>query len=120
MEKLVYLIFQRPEVPGSDLRRALIEEVAPALRAAGAQWISVNVHDEDVIPLKKPDLERWEELPSHRWISDPPARAMVSFWMQCSEDRASCERALEAHALRLCGYLVLESIMDADWLAAAQ
>ena len=45
MEKLVYLIFQRPEVPGSDLRRALIEEAVPALRAAGAQWISVTLFE---------------------------------------------------------------------------
>ena len=110
MEKLVYLLFQRADVSGAELRQALIQDAVPALRAARAQWISVNVHDEAVVPSAIPDVGRWEELPSQRWISEPPVRAMVSFWMQCSEDRGPCERALEPLAARLCGYLVLESI----------
>jgi len=110
MEKLVYLLYRPADASGRDLRQTLLEDAAPALRAAGAQWIAVNVHDEDVNPTAAPDLARWEELPSQRWISDPPVRAMVSFWMQCSDDRASCERILEQLAARLCGYLVLESI----------
>jgi hypothetical protein len=110
MEKLVYLLFQSPDLPGADLRVALLEGAAPALRAAGARWISVNVHDEAVAASGLPDVDRWEELPSTRWVSSPPVRAMVSFWMQCSEDRAACERVLEPIASRLCGYLVLESI----------
>jgi len=110
MEKLVYLLYQPADASGRDLRETLLEAAAPALRAAGAQWIAVNVHDEDVVGSAAPDLERWEELPSQRWISDPPVRAMVSFWMQCSDDRAACERILAPLAARLCGYLVLESI----------
>ena len=34
MEKLVYVLFERREVPGADLRSALIEKAAPALRAS--------------------------------------------------------------------------------------
>ncbi len=75
-----------------------------------AHWISVNVHDEDVVRTTTTDVERWEDLPSQRWISDPPARAMVSFWIQCAEERATCERALTAHTVRINGYLVSESI----------
>ena len=48
MEKLVYVISQEASVPGEDLRAALIEKAAPALRAAGASRISVNVNDEHV------------------------------------------------------------------------
>jgi hypothetical protein len=110
MEKLVYLLFQNADFPGPHLREGLLHEAVPALRAAGAHWISVNVHDEDVVRTTTTEVERWEELPSQRWISDPPARAMVSFWMQCAEERAACERALEPHAIRLNGYLVSESI----------
>ena len=33
MEKLIYLIFQKAELPGSELRATLIEKAAPALRA---------------------------------------------------------------------------------------
>ena len=110
MEKLVYLLFQKAEFPGNQLREALLHEAAPALRAGGAHWISINVHDEDVVRPPPTGLERWEDLPSQRWISDPPARAMVSFWMQCAEERAACERALESHAVRISGYLVSESV----------
>ena len=97
MEKLVYLIFQEAELPGQELRTGLIEKATPELRAAGASQIAVNVHDEDTAagrPIRK---------------SDPPIRAMVSFWLQNADDRGPCEDALRAHAQRLAGYLVVES-----------
>ncbi len=97
MEKLVYLIFQEPDLPGSELRGALLDKVAPELRAGGARYISVNVQDEEV-SAGKPIRN-----------SDPPVRAMVSFWMQNADDRGACEETLAAQALRLVGYLVVES-----------
>ena len=110
MEKLVYLLCQAADFPGERLREGLLREAVPALRAGGAQFIAVNVHDEAVVRTTTAEVERWEELPSQRWISDPPTRALVSFWMQCAEERAACEAALAPHALRLDGYLVSESI----------
>ena len=97
MEKLVYLIFQEAGLPGSELRATLLEKTAPALRAGGAREITVNVHDEAVA----------DGTPMRR--SDPPIRAMVSFWMQNADDRGPCEGALAEHARRLAGYLVVES-----------
>jgi len=97
MEKLVYLIFQKAELPGSELRTNLLEKAAPALRAAGAREITVSVHDEAVA----------DGTPMRR--SDPPIRAMVSFWMQNADDRGPCEAALAEQARRLAGYLVVES-----------
>jgi len=97
MEKLVYLIFQEADLPGSELRAALLEKAAPALRAGGAREITVHVQDEEVA----------DGTPMRR--SDPPIRAMVSFWMHNADDRAPCESALAAHARRLAGYLVVES-----------
>ena len=97
MEKLCYLLFHEAELPGSALRQALVEKAAPALRAAGAREITLHVQDEEVAagtPLRR---------------SDPPIRAMVSFWMQDSDERAGCEAALRPHARRLVGYLVVES-----------
>lgn len=97
MEKLVYLIFQEAGLPGSELRATLLEKTAPALRAGGACEITVNVHDEAVA----------DGTPMRR--SDPPIRAMVSFWMQNADDRGPCEGALAEQARRLAGYLVVES-----------
>ena len=97
MEKLVYLIFQEADLPGSELRAGLLGKAAPALRAAGAREITVNVQDDEVA----------RGTPMRR--SDPPIRAMVSFWMHDADDRGPCEDALGEHARRLAGYLVLES-----------
>jgi len=97
MEKLCYLLFREADAPGSALRQVLVEKAVPALRAAGAREIALHVADEDVAagtPLRK---------------SDPPIRAMVSFWLGDSDERGACEAALAPHAARLAGYLVVES-----------
>src|SRR5262245_3705378 len=97
MEKLCYLVFRDAEVPGSALRQALVEKAVPSLRAAGAREITLHVQDEEVAagtPLRR---------------SDPPIRALVSFWLHDSDERPACEGALRPHARRLAGYLVVES-----------
>lgn len=97
MEKLCYLLFHEAEIPGSELRRGLVEKAVPLLRAAGAREITLHVQDEEVAagaPLRR---------------SDPPIRAMVSLWLDDADLREPCEAALQAHARRLAGYLVLES-----------
>lgn len=99
MEKLVYLLTRAGEAPGPDLRVGLVEKAVPALRAGGAGRIAVNVDDEHVAQGEAVAIRR----------SDPPIRAMVSFWMQNADDRGSCEAALAEHADGLAGYLVVES-----------
>ena len=97
MEKLAYLIFQEADLSGSELRAALLEKATPALRAAGAREITIHVQDEAVA----------DGTPMRR--SDPPIRAMVSFWMHSADDRGPCEDALAEHARGLAGYLMVES-----------
>lgn len=99
MEKLAYLIHQNLEVPGADIRSALIEKATPALRQAGATQIAVSVNDEHVAVGDGVAIRR----------ADPPIRALVTFWMQNADDRAPCEAALAAHSVRVDGYLVVES-----------
>ena len=97
MEKLVYLLFQEADAPGAELRAALVDKAAPALRSAGATNLTVHVADEEVAagtPLRR---------------SDPPIRAMVSFWLENADDRAPCEAALAPLATRLAGWLVDEA-----------
>ena len=97
MEKLVYILYADPDARGSDLRSALVEKAAPAIRDAGGSEIRVNVNDEDVAA----------GTPIHKL--DPPVRAMVSFWLDNADDRGPCESALDAHVAGLSGYLVAES-----------
>jgi hypothetical protein len=99
MEKLAYLIHRELDVPGPDLRAALVEKAAPALRDAGASSIGVSVHDEHVAAGDAVAIRR----------AAPPIRGLVTFWMQNSDDRARCEEILDSHAARIAGYLVVES-----------
>ena len=99
MEKLVYLISRDQGVSGEALREALVEDVVPVLRASGGENVSVNVADDAV---KAGDGVRISS-------SEPPIRAMVSFWLENSDDRASAEEALRAKSDMLAGYLVVES-----------
>ena len=99
MEKLVYLIDAEASLPGGDLRDGLIEKAAPALRAAGASQIAVNVEDEHVAEGGAVKIAR----------TDPYLRAMVGFWLDSADDRAPCEAALSAWGSGLAGYLVVES-----------
>lgn len=97
MEKLVYLVRDAEDRPGSELRSALIEKAAAEIRAAGGQDIIVNVQDEDVAadnPIRKDRL---------------PIRAVVCFWLQCADDRDPCEAALRSACGGIDGYLVAES-----------
>ncbi len=99
MEKLVYLLTHEGDAPGPELRAGLVEHAVPALRAASASQISVNVDDEHTAVGDAVAIRR----------SSPPIRAMVSFWLQNSDDREGCEEALAPHARELSGYLVVES-----------
>ena len=102
MEKLAYLLFDEGDRPGGELRDALRDKAVPALREAGARDITLHVQDEHVAAgaaMRK---------------SDPPIRAMVSFWLGDSDDRGACEQALAGHARRIAGYLDIP-IDEAKW-----
>ena len=99
MEKLAYLIHQPIEYPAAELRNSLLEEVVPTLRQNGASQVGVSIEDEYVAEGKAVTIRR----------ADPPVRALITFWMQNSDDRKPCEAILHQHAARLDGYLVVES-----------
>lgn len=99
MEKLTYLLRYGANATGEELRGSLLERVAPALRAAGALRIGVSIDDEHVALGKERAIVK----------SDPPIRALVSFWMENADDRSACEKAMRAEAAEVHGYLVVES-----------
>jgi hypothetical protein len=99
VEKLVYVIGREGAAQGAELREALMAKSVPVLRDSGARQISVNVADEHVAQGAAVTIRN----------STPPVQAMVSFWLENSDDRAECEAALREHADPLAGYLVVES-----------
>jgi hypothetical protein len=99
MEKLVYLL-REPAVTAGETLRTRTLAAAAALRDAGASRIAANVTDESVAAGKAVTIGRL----------DPPIRAMVSFWMQNSDDRAAAEAVLRDAAAVVAGYLVVESV----------
>jgi len=99
MEKLVYVLCDDSAVDSAALRAALIESAAPALRSAGAERISVNVHDEHVAAGQAVTIRN----------APTPIQAMASFWLENADDRAPCEEALARVVPQIHGYLTCES-----------
>ena len=99
MEKLVYLISKDQGASGDALRVGLLERAVPVLRESGAKNVSLNVNDEAVEAGAGVRIS----------TSEPPIRAMVSFWLENSDDRQAAEQALHAEGESLAGYLVAES-----------
>lgn len=98
MEKLVYVIRERPSRDGADLRARLLDLV-PVLEAEGAREVAVHVADDEVgIPGPAP-------CPG----GELPLRATVSFWMASHDRRAPAEAAVSGAGQRVDGYLVTES-----------
>lgn len=97
MQKLFYLLFDGPDVDGSQLRESLLQEAVPAMREGGASEITIFAADAEVA-AGKPVRQ-----------VDPPIRAMASFWLEDAADRKPSEHALSAHVQSIAGYLVCES-----------
>jgi hypothetical protein len=102
MEKLVYLVWDRPSTDRAALRAEVLERVAPALLDAGADRLQVHVDDEHSTidgPMPPPGTEL-------------PVRAACSFFVDTHDRRAPFEAAIAGMGVRTAGYLVTESLVD--------
>lgn len=100
MEKLVYLVYERPSVAPDEIRRRFLDDVAPRLLALGAHRLQMDLDDEhaqmkSMVPVPGDEL---------------PVRACVSIWLDAHDARAPYEDVLRAAGVRLAGYLVTESM----------
>jgi hypothetical protein len=109
MEKLVYLIWDRPSRAPEAVRAQMLDDLAPRLLALQPRGLQIDVDDEAAqVPtmVKVPD----DEL---------PVRACVSIWVDNHDTRAEYEVVLAEAGVRRAGYLVTESMYheyDArDW-----
>jgi hypothetical protein len=100
MEKLVYLLWERPSVDPVALRKRFLDEVAPALLALNPHSLQIDLDDEHV------QMSSMVPVPG----DELPVRACVSVWIDAHDDRAAYEELLRPAAIRIGGYLVTESL----------
>ncbi|MDQ1383915.1 MAG: hypothetical protein QOG65_1294 [Actinomycetota bacterium] len=100
MEKLVYLVYERPSVDPAELRRRFLDEVAPQLLTLEPHALQMDLDDEHA------QLQSMVPVPS----DELPVRACVSLWLDAHDGRVSYEDVLRAAGVRLAGYLVTESL----------
>jgi hypothetical protein len=100
MEKLIYLVWDRPSRTGAEMRAQLIDDLAPQLLACSPRGLQIDVDDEHA------------NVPSMVAIPDDelPVRALVSIWVDMHDTRAQYESILAAAGIRRAGYLVTESL----------
>ncbi len=102
MEKLVYLIWDRPSTDGAELREQFLGTVAPELGEAGATGLEVHL-DDDRATIDGPAPCPGSEL---------PYRAVVSLWLDAHDRRRDVEDVLLGLGVRTAGYLVTEATIE--------
>jgi hypothetical protein len=100
VEKLVYLIWDRPSIDGAALRTQYLDEVAPALLDLGPRQLSMHL-DDDEAPIPGPAPAPGHEL---------PVRAAVSLFVNAHDRRGPYEEVLAGLGERRAGYLVSEAV----------
>lgn len=102
MEKLVYLVWERPSTPAEEWGERVRGQLVPALTSLEprALWLTVDDDGADASPpVPVPD----DEL---------PVRLAVSIWLDNHDLRGTYEDALRSFGVRRAGYLVTESLVE--------
>jgi hypothetical protein len=101
MEKAIYLLWRDPATDAAAFASRLRQELPPALRAAGAHHVKLNLADADVkaaVGLRQITLK-------------PQPEALVQVWVDSAiaKRRAGVDQAVAGRAARAAAYLVTES-----------
>jgi hypothetical protein len=100
VEKLIYLMWDRPSRDGRELRETMLGQVATDLAQHGPAGLSIDLDDDHATaPTGVPTPG--DEL---------PIRAVVSLWLDKQDDRGPFEAVLARQGIRRAGYLVTESL----------
>jgi len=100
MEKLVYLVWERPSVDRAALRSRFLDDLAPRLLALDPHALQMDLDDEGA------EMQSMVPVPG----DELPVRACVSIWVDAHDDRAPYEALLRDAGVRIAGYLVTESM----------
>jgi hypothetical protein len=100
VEKLVYLVWDRPSRAPEEVRSRFLDDIAPRLLDLGALRLQIDLDDDgaqvsSMVPIPDDEL---------------PVRACVSFWVEANDFRAPFETVLADAGVRRAGYLVTESL----------
>jgi hypothetical protein len=101
MEKLIYLVWDRPSRSGAEVRAQLVDEIAPKLLACSPRGLQMDIDDEEAAQVKPMVAIPGDEL---------PVRALVSIWVDAHDTRARYEDVIAETGIRRAGYLVTESL----------
>jgi hypothetical protein len=100
MEKLAYLVWDRPSRSGEEVRAQFLDELAPRLLELGVRGLQIDVDDEHA------QVETMVKVPG----DELPVRGLVTLWLDAHDERAPHEAAIRATGVRSAGYLVTESM----------
>jgi hypothetical protein len=100
MEKLVYVLWKPADCAPDAHAEQLRGELATRFAELGDRGLTLNVADGAVAKAAS----------VRRSLLDPPPSALVSFWLDCADDRAPYEAAIDGLSARSAGYLVAESV----------
>ena len=100
MEKLIYLVWDRPSRSGADVRAQFLDAVAPRLLALNPRGLQMDLDDDHA------DVKPMVAIPG----DELPVRALVSIWLDAHDTRAPYEEILAEAGIRRAGYLVTESL----------
>jgi hypothetical protein len=100
MEKLVYLVWERPSIDPAALRAHFLDDLAPRLLALGPHGLQMDLDDEHA------QMQSMVPVPG----DELPVRACISIWLDVHDDRAPYEALVRAAGVRSAGYLVTESM----------
>jgi hypothetical protein len=98
VEKLIYLLWKRPQENAQDWSARLRGPIADGLLKDGAKSVQVDAVDDAVAAGAGLRLE-----------SRPVPDGLVMLWMDTANRRQACEQRLAASSARIAGYLVTES-----------
>lgn len=99
MEKVVYLLWKPEGAEPDAFRDRLLGDLSQALHREGACALKINVADSAVAAGEK----------LRQAGREPHKDALVSFWLEQSQEVGSCERRIDELCARIAGYLVCES-----------
>ena len=99
MEKLIYLVWDRPSAAPAPRRTDFVDRIVPAVAEAGGTDISLHVRD-DRVSIGGPAPAPPSEL---------PLVAGLGVWLAAHDRRAAVESTLDGVGVRRAGYLVTET-----------